>query len=169
MFTLGVDRDQAIVTVPVEEGYFLGALQNFERKAAGIVTRDPTKNTQALGIDRGCEVMFQSRLSGGRQRKLQPGQILRHIADWLGVTCAFPVAAQIRMAVGRPGRRLRFSSANVGNTQSVDLLAVDWNRNQSEGGQYRRKLRALISFHGAILLRLRLSAILADPNCGADP
>ena len=66
MLALRVDGNETVVAIPVEESDFVGALQNFKRKAAGVVPGNPSEDAKALRIDRGGEVMFQRRFPRGR-------------------------------------------------------------------------------------------------------
>ena len=156
-----VDRDQAEVAVPVEERDLLGALQHLERQAAGVVPRDAADDAQALGIDRRREVVLQRGLAGRRQRQLQAGQILADVAARHRVARAFPVAAEIGMAVGRARRRPRLRGLVVDRGQSCARRRL----RQKRRAERRRTAASMrhVSCSSRELLRYRAGACVSAP------
>ena len=76
-----VDRDQPEVTVPIQKRDLPCALQDLERKTAGVVPRDPADDAERFGIDRLCQIVLDRGLPGRGQRQLEPRQILSDVAS----------------------------------------------------------------------------------------
>src|SRR5439155_21088612 len=108
MFTLGIDRYQAIVAVPIKKRDFLSSLQNFEGQTAGIVPGNTADDAQALRINRRCEVMLKRPFPGGGQWQLESRKILADVANGYRVTRTLPISTQVRMPAGCSRRGFRF-------------------------------------------------------------
>src|SRR5579872_6822329 len=83
MLSIRVDGDQSVIAIEIEKGDLMSALQNFKRKAAGVVARNPTDDAEAFRIDGRSEVVLQSRLACRRQRKLEARKVFPDVASRL--------------------------------------------------------------------------------------
>src|SRR5690348_7591502 len=105
MFSIRVNRNEAVVAVKVEKCNFLISLQDFEGQPARIMSRNSAKDTEAFRIDRSGEIVPQSGFTGRRQRQLESWKILSDISDRNRVPRTLPVTAEVRVSVGHPWSR----------------------------------------------------------------
>jgi hypothetical protein len=93
MLALRIDRNQAIVAVPIQKRDLVRALQYFESKPARVVARDAAENAEALRIDGRGEVVLQRGFARRRQRELKAWQVLGDIPTGFCISRSLPVAA----------------------------------------------------------------------------
>src|SRR5215472_18959702 len=102
-----VRRDQAVITVEIQEDNVFCVLDDHEGQTARIVARDSAWNAKAFRINRFSHVVLKCRFAGRRQRKLESGQIFADISRWLGRARALPEPAEIGMTIRQTRRWLQ--------------------------------------------------------------
>src|SRR5262245_61304380 len=102
VLALRIDRYQAVVAVPIKKRDLLRAVQDFERQAAGVMTRNSTDDAQTFGIDRRGEIVLKRRFAGRRQRQFESRKILADVSNGFRIAGAFPISAEVGMAIRHP-------------------------------------------------------------------